>query len=126
MALVADRDGVIREWDSRCAEVFGYRAEEAIGQTLDLIVPPPLQKLHWRGFQKAVSTGDLKRPGKTLRVPAVHQSGALISLQLDDTGLGLDAAGNVVRVSVTPSRGPRWVTFVSRPVLAALRLAHRD
>jgi PAS domain S-box-containing protein len=42
-ALVTDRDGVIRTWESACVSVFGYPREEAVGQTLDLIVPPSLQ-----------------------------------------------------------------------------------
>src|SRR5919201_2495466 len=89
-ALVADKDGVIRRWDDECIDVFGYAPEEALGQTLDLVVPPALQARHWRGFNKAVASGKLKRPGKTLRVPAIHSSGKVISLQIDDATLVRD------------------------------------
>ena len=119
-ALVTDRDGVIRRWDSECVGVFGYSSEEAVGQTLDLVVPPALQARHWRGFNKAVASGQLMRPGKTLKVPAVHKSGKIISLQLDDATLIRDAEGTVGEVAVTPSIGPAWVATVSRPALAAL------
>jgi PAS domain-containing protein len=57
-ALVTDRDGVIRRWDSECVGVFGYSSEEAVGLTLDLIVPPALQARHWRGFNDSVAIGD--------------------------------------------------------------------
>ena len=100
--------------------VFGYSSEEAVGQTLDLVVPPALQARHWRGFNKAVASGQLMRPGKTLKVPAVHKSGKIISLQLDDATLIRDAEGTVGEVAVTPSIGPAWVATVSRPALAAL------
>jgi PAS domain S-box-containing protein len=102
--------------------VFGYSSEEAIGQTLDLVVPPALQARHWRGFNRAVASGQLKRPGKTLRVPAVHKSGKIISLQLDDATLIRDGEGTVAEVTVTPSTGSAWVVAVSRPALAVLGL----
>jgi PAS domain S-box-containing protein len=121
-ALVADRDGVIRRWGSECVGVFGYSAEEAVGQTLDLVVPPALQARHWRGFNRAVTSGPLKRPGKTLKVPAVHKSGKIISLQIDHATLIRDADGTVSEVTVTPSRGPAWVATMSRPALALLGL----
>ncbi len=124
-ALVTDRDGVIRRWESACVSVFGYSREEAVGQTLDLIVPPPLQGLHWRGFNRAVASGQLKRPNKTLRVPAVHKSGRVISLQLDDTALVRGADGSVEKVAANPSSGPAWVAAVSRPVLGLLGLRRR-
>jgi PAS domain S-box-containing protein len=124
-ALVTDRDGVIRRWDSECVGVFGYSSEEAVGQTLDLVVPPALQGLHWRGFNRAVASGQLKRPGKTLKVPAVHKSGKIFSLQIDDATLIRDTDGTVGEVTVTPSKGPAWVAAVSRPVLAVLGLLRR-
>ena len=121
-ALVTDRDGVIRRWDSECVGVFGYSSEEAVGETLDLIVPPALQALHWRGFNRAVASAQLKRPGKTLRVPAVHKSGKIISLQIDNATLIPGDDGTVDSVTVTPSVGPAWVAAVSRPALAMLGL----
>jgi PAS domain S-box-containing protein len=40
-ALVfADTSGVVRSWNSAAESLFGHRAAEAIGQTLDLVVPP--------------------------------------------------------------------------------------
>jgi PAS domain S-box-containing protein len=121
-SLVADRDGVILRWDSTCVSVFGHSPEEAIGNTLDLVVPPPLQARHWRGFNRAVASGHLKRPGKTLRIPAVHKNGKIISLQLDNATLIRDAGGTVSEVTLTPSTGPAWVAAASRPVLAVLGL----
>ena len=124
-ALATDREGVIRRWEGACVNVFGYSPEEAVGQTLDLVVPPALQKRHWRGFNRAVASGQLKRPGKTLKVPAVHKNGKIISLQIDDATLTRDAEGTVNGVTVTPSIGSVWVAAVSWPVLALLGLWRR-
>jgi PAS domain S-box-containing protein len=121
-ALVTDRDGVIRHWDSECVRVFGYSSEEAIGKTLDLVVPPALQARHWRGFNRAVTSGQLKRPGKTLKVPAIEKGGRIISLRIDNATLIRDADGSVDAVTVTPSIGPAWVAAVSRPAFAVLGL----
>jgi hypothetical protein len=87
-----------------------------------LVVPPALQARHWRGFSRAVESGQLKRPGKTLRVPAIHKSGKVVSLQLDGATLVANAEGAVDQVTLTPSIGPAWVAAVSRPALAVLGL----
>jgi PAS domain S-box-containing protein len=121
-AIVADRDGVIRRWDSECVRVFGYTSEEALGHKLDLIVPPVLQARHWRGFNKAVNTGQLKRPGATLKIPAVHKSGTLISVQLTDATLARADDGSVDRVTLTLlGQGPWWAAVAWRAVLVLLK-----
>jgi PAS domain S-box-containing protein len=52
--ILADCDGVIRLWNRAAEAMFGYGAAEAIGQTLDLIVPEPYRVAHWAGFSRAV------------------------------------------------------------------------
>lgn len=47
--IFADRDGVIRVWNRAAERTFGHRATEAIGQTLDIIIPESLREAHWRG-----------------------------------------------------------------------------
>ena len=37
--IVADREGVIRLWNEGSSVVFGFTADEALGQSLDLIIP---------------------------------------------------------------------------------------
>jgi hypothetical protein len=89
------------------------------------VVPPALQARHWRGFNRAVTSGQLKRPGKALKVPAVHKSGKIISLQIDHATLIRGVDGSVDAVTVTPSIGPTWVAAVSRPALAVLGFKRR-
>jgi len=38
-----DLDGVITSWNSAAENIFGYSAEEAVGQSIRLIIPPELQ-----------------------------------------------------------------------------------
>jgi PAS domain S-box-containing protein len=79
--ILADRDGVIRLWNSGAEAMFGYRAEEAVGQTLDLIIPERLRARHWAGYHKAVATGATRYAGRVLAVPAIRKDGDSISVE---------------------------------------------
>lgn len=69
----ADRDGYIRVWNEGAAEIFGFTAEEAIGQYLDLIIPERLREAHWKGFNAAVERG-ATTGGRTARLTrGVHK-----------------------------------------------------
>jgi PAS domain S-box-containing protein len=80
--IFADRDGVIRLWNGGAQAVFGYQPEEALGQTLDLIVPERLRERHWEGFRRVIDTG-VTRYGRDqlLAVPAVGKDGGRISVE---------------------------------------------
>ncbi len=79
--IFADREGIIRLWNSGAEAVFGYRAEEAVGQTLDLIIPENLRARHWEGYQKVMATGVTRYGQELLKVPAVRKDGRRISLE---------------------------------------------
>ena len=67
--IFADGDGVIRLWNVGAEAMFGYRAEEAVGRTLDLIIPAPLRARHWAGYREVMATGvtPCQRGAKTAR-----------------------------------------------------------
>jgi PAS domain S-box-containing protein len=50
----ADADGRIRLWSSGAEALIGHTAAQAVGQTLDLIVPPDYREAHWKGFHGAM------------------------------------------------------------------------
>lgn len=50
--IFADRDGTVRLWNSGAEAMFGYKAEEALGQSLDLIIPDRLRGRHWEGIER--------------------------------------------------------------------------
>jgi PAS domain S-box-containing protein len=79
--ILADRDGVIRLWNSGAEAMFGYRAEEAVGQTLDLIIPERLRARHWAGYREVMVTGVTRYAGQVLAVPAIRKDGASISVE---------------------------------------------
>ena len=68
--IFADRSGVIRLWNSGAEAIFGYEAAEALGQTLDLIIPERLRERHWEGYHRTMTTGLTRYGEGLLAVPA--------------------------------------------------------
>jgi len=79
--LFADRDGIIKVWNSGAEKIFGYTKEEAIGESLDLIVPEKLRERHWEGYHKVMKTGETRYGSELLKVPAAHKDGKRISVE---------------------------------------------
>jgi PAS domain S-box-containing protein len=122
--VVVDTDGVIHHWGQAAEDVFGYTAEEAIGRRVDLIIPPVLHARHWRGFEKAIANGQLRRPDPDLKVPALHKSGEVIALRATLALTHADDGKVNGAVSTIFGRGPAWRGTAWRAVLAPLSLAH--
>ncbi|MFY9584549.1 MAG: PAS domain S-box protein [Candidatus Acidiferrales bacterium] len=79
--IFSDRDGIIRLWNSGAEAMFGYRAEEALGQTLDLIVPERQRSRHWEGYTRVMGTGVTRYGRELLAVPALTKDGKRISIE---------------------------------------------
>ena len=93
--IFADRDGVIRLWNAGAEAIFGYRAEEAVGRTLDLIIPAPLRARHWAGYRQVMATGVTRYGREVLAVPALRKDGTRLSLEFTIILLR-DAAGDLL------------------------------
>lgn len=78
--IVADSDGVIRFWNPAAERLFGFTPDEALGKSLDLIIPERLRARHWAGYARTMSTGETQYKDEVLRVPAVHKDGRAISI----------------------------------------------
>jgi len=79
--IFADLEGRIRFWNSGAEMMFGYGAEEALGQSLDLIVPERQRARHWEGYHKVMDTGVTKYGRDLLAVPAMTKDGRRISVE---------------------------------------------
>ena len=80
--IFADRDGIIRIWNARAETLFGYTAPEAIGQSLNLIIPQHLREAHWQGYRRAITTGRTRSAGKPMRTRATHKNGGKLYVEL--------------------------------------------
>ena len=80
--IAADTEGVIRFWNPGAERVFGFTAVDALGQSLDLIIPERQRDRHWRGYDQVIKTGQSRYGhGDVLAVPGVRKDGTRISLE---------------------------------------------
>ena len=80
--LATDREGVIRFWNRGAARIFGFTTAQAIGASLDLIIPERLRKRHWDGYERVMATGETRYgAGDVLAVPAIAKGGRQISVE---------------------------------------------
>jgi PAS domain S-box-containing protein len=96
--IMADREGIIRLWNAGAQAVFGYSAREALGQSLDLIIPERFSARHWDGFHKVMETGETRYGAERLHVPAMRKDQARISVEFSVTLLR-DLSGEVLGVA---------------------------
>jgi PAS domain S-box-containing protein len=79
--LFADREGTIRLWNTGAETIFGYSAREALGQSLDLIIPEKLRERHWEGYYRVMDTGETRYGNELLKVPALRKNGKRLSIE---------------------------------------------
>lgn len=80
--VVADRSGIIQFWNAGAVRIFGHTKEEAVGKSLDLIIPERLRQRHSDGFRKAMLCGYSRYAnGEVLSAPAIRKDGQTISVQ---------------------------------------------
>jgi PAS domain S-box-containing protein len=80
--IYADAEGTIRVWNRGAERIFGYEAGEALGASLDIIIPERLRARHWTGYRETMATGRTRYgAGDLLAVPAVRKDGTPISVE---------------------------------------------
>jgi PAS domain S-box-containing protein len=92
--IVADASGAIRYWNPAAEAMFGHSHEDAIGASLDIIIPEKLRDRHWDGYRRVMATGETSYAGRMLAVPALRADGSRISVEFTVTLLR-DPAGSV-------------------------------
>lgn len=80
--IFADREGIIRLWNARAVALFGHTTAEAVGQSLDLIVPEPSRAAHWAGYALAVQRGRFKSDTVLQTSRALTKGGGVIAIEL--------------------------------------------
>jgi PAS domain S-box-containing protein len=105
--VAADAEGIIRFWNPGAERMFGHTAAEAIGRSLDMIIPERLRERHWQGYGEVMKTGRSRYgAGDLLAVPGIRKDGTRISLEF----------------AIVPLRGPdgrlQALTAVLRDVTA--------
>jgi PAS domain S-box-containing protein len=79
--VVGDPEGKIRLWNKEAEEIFGWTAAEALGQSLDIIIPEKHRAHHGEGYSRVMHTGVSKYGHSALSVPAQTRDGQRISIE---------------------------------------------
>ena len=96
--IYADRDGNVRFWNAGAERIFGFTQSEAIGRSLDIIIPERLRKRHWDGYRLMMETGHSSHASdELLAVPAVTKTGESLSIQFTVAPVR-DAAGTLIGI----------------------------
>lgn len=93
--VFADCDGTIRLWNRGAENLFGHSAVEALGASLDLIIPERFRAVHWEGFRRAIDTGQLRVASKVRVTRSQHRDGRKLYVEFS-FGLARDGAGAVI------------------------------
>jgi PAS domain S-box-containing protein len=99
--VYADADGRIAFWNKGAERIFGFSEAEAIGKSLDIIIPENLRERHWNGYAKTVRTGKTRYgAGDLLAVSALRKDGTRISVEFTILPF-VDRAGRILGMAAT-------------------------
>lgn len=93
--IYSDKEGIIRGWNTAAESVFGYAKDEAIGQSLDLIIPERLRDAHWSGFNRAMESGSTRLAGQATITRSLTRSKGTIYVEMSFAVVS-DEGGNVI------------------------------
>jgi len=105
--IAAGADGKIIYWNPAAVRIFGFSADEAIGQSLDLIIPERFRARHWDGYGQVMGSGQTKYQADVLRVPALHRDGKSLSIAFTVTLLDAPDGSRVI-AAIVRDETARW------------------
>jgi PAS domain S-box-containing protein len=78
--IVCDAEGAIVLWNKASERIFGFTPADALGKSLDLIIPERQRQRHWDGYNKTMETAVTRYGADLLKVPALHKDGRPLSI----------------------------------------------
>jgi len=106
--VVCNAAGDIIEWNPAAERMFGFAPDEALGKSLDLIIPERQRQRHWDGYHKTMATGQTRYGHDVLRVPALHKDGRPLSIAFTVALLAAPDGGGSAIVAVIRDETVRW------------------
>lgn len=105
--IATDAAGSIVVWNPAAERIFGYAASEALGRSLDLIIPERLRQRHWEGYRRVMQTGHTRYGSEVLRVPALHKDGRSLSIAFTVALLDLPDKTRII-AAIIRDETARW------------------
>ncbi len=93
--IYSDKEGIICGWNAAAESLFGYPKEDAIGQSLDLIIPEHLRDAHWAGFNRAMASGKTRLEGHAAITRSLTRSKGTIYVEMSFAVVS-DSNGKVI------------------------------
>ena len=106
--IFADNDGIIRLWNSGAEAMFGYTAAEAIGRTMEIIIPEKHRARHDEGYARVMQTGITKYGREALAVPALRKDGTRISIEFTIVLVRSAEGGMIGAAAIVQDVTARW------------------
>ncbi|HEY5340876.1 MAG TPA: PAS domain S-box protein, partial [Candidatus Aquilonibacter sp.] len=109
--VYADVDGLIQYWNSAAERIFGYFEAEALGRSLDIIIPENLRARHWTGYAETLRTGATRfGSGDVLAVSAQRKDGTYVAVEftilpIHDERKGMIGIAAILRDATKRPRG---------------------
>ncbi len=113
--IFADTQGVIRLWNAAAARLFGFSADEALGRSLDLIIPERLREPHWRGFDRAMQHGATRLGGHPTMTRGLHRDGRRLYVEMSFAIVRLPSGAIAGSVAVARDATARHEAQKARP-----------
>lgn len=123
--MYADAEGKIRLWNAGARRIFGFEQSEALGSSLDIIIPPSLRGKHWTGFEETMRTGKSRYgEGEILAVPAIRKDGSRISVEFTILPMKAESGQLIGIAAIMRDVTPRFQELLKlRKELASLNSA---
>jgi PAS domain S-box-containing protein len=110
--IYASRDGRIERWNAAAVALFGFAADEAVGASLDIIIPEHLRAAHWKGFDAAMASGTTRLSGRPTVTRSLRKDGTKLYVEMtfavvkgsDGTAVGTVAIARDVTARVERDR----------------------
>jgi PAS domain S-box-containing protein len=106
--IAVGNDGKIILWNPAAERVFGFTAADAVGQSLDLIIPERFRERHWNGFHQVMLSGQTRYGSEVLRVPALHKDGRALSIAFTVALVKSSDSQTISIVAVVRDETQRW------------------
>ncbi|MEC9412360.1 MAG: ABC transporter substrate-binding protein [Pseudomonadota bacterium] len=80
--ITIDGNGIIVSFNKASVQLYGYEADEIIGQNITALMPASYRDMHKLGMSRFLSTDESRIIGKPIELEALHKSGTIFPIEL--------------------------------------------